>query len=121
MALKVPVVFAKKHRTSNVDGDAYTAKVHSFTHNENYNIMVSKDYISSEDRILLVDDFLANGQALRGLKELGESAGARIVGAAIAIEKAFQEGGDELRREGMRIESLAIIESMADEKIVFRG
>ena len=120
MAMKVPVVFVKKHKTSNVDGEAYYSKVHSFTHNEDYNIMVSKDYIKEDDRILIVDDFLASGHALRGLVDICRQAGATIVGAAVAIEKCFQEGGDKMRKEGLRIEALAAIESMSDEEIVFR-
>ena len=120
MEMGVPVVFAKKHKTSNVDGDVYYTTVHSFTHNEDYRVMVSRDYLKAGDRVLLVDDFLAAGNALRGLRDLVESAGAEVVGAAIAIEKCFQEGGDKLREEGMRIESLAAIESMTDTDIPFR-
>ena len=119
MAMKVPVVFAKKHKTSNVDGGIYKTVVHSFTHNKDYEIVVSKDYLTEDDRVLLVDDFLANGNALRGLIELVEHAGARLVGAAIAIEKSFQDGGDRLRAQGVRIESLAKIDYMTDEEIVF--
>lgn len=122
MIMEVPVVFAKKHKTSNVDGGVYSTKVHSFTHNEDYDIVVSKDYISPGERVLLVDDFLANGNALKGLAELLEQADAELVGAAIAIEKCFQGGGDELRAKGVRIESLAEIESMGDDgEVVFRS
>lgn len=121
MEMGVPVLFAKKHRTSNVDGDTYSAKVHSFTHNEDYNVVVSSNYLTSEDKVLLVDDFLANGQALNGLMELCEQAGATVVGVAIAIEKCFTGAGDRMRAQGMRIESLAMIESMSDGEIVFRS
>lgn len=120
IAMGVPVVFAKKHKSSNVDGEVYTASVHSYTHNTDYTIVVSCDYLRREDRVLLVDDFLANGKALRGLAELVESAGATLVGAATAIEKGFQGGGDALRAEGIRVESLAIIDRMGDSGIVFR-
>ena len=118
--MKVPVVFAKKHKTSNVDGEPYKAKVHSFTHNEDYEIIVARDYIREDDRILLIDDFLANGNALRGLIELIEQARATLVGCAVAIEKCFQDGGDRLRAKGVRIEALAAIEAMTDTEITFR-
>ena len=121
MALHVPVLFAKKHRTSNVDGSTYAAPVHSFTHNEDYNVVVSSDYLKASDRVLLVDDFLANGAALRGLIQLCEEAGATVVGAAIQIEKCFTGAGDQLRAEGVRIESLAAIEAMSEDGIVFRS
>ena len=120
MEMGVPVVFAKKHKTSNVDGYVYSTLVHSFTHGTDYNVVVSCDYLSAADTVLIVDDFLANGNALRGLIDLAKQAGANVAGAAIAIEKAFQNGGDELRREGVRVESLAIIESMTDSGIEFR-
>ena len=120
MALNVPVVFAKKHRTSNVDGTTYSTKVHSFTHNEDYDVVVSRDYLTAEDNVLLIDDFLANGNALRGLIDLVEQAQAKLVGVAVAIEKCFQDGGDSLRAQGVRIESLASIESMTDTEIKFR-
>ena len=120
MKLGVPVVFAKKHKSSNVDGSTYTAVVHSYTHNTDYTIVVSSDYLSAGDRVLLVDDFLANGKALQGLTQLVQSAGATLVGAAIAVEKGFQGGGDALRAQGVRVESLAVIESMSDSSITFR-
>ncbi len=120
-AIHVPVVFAKKNKTANVAGGVYTTVVHSYTHNTDYNIVVSNEYISPEDKILIVDDFLANGKALRGLIEIVRQAGASLVGCVCAIEKGFQRGGDELRREGIRVDSLAIIESMSpDEGITFR-
>jgi len=120
IVMKVPVVFAKKHRSSNVDGETYGADVHSFTHGTDYRMVVSRDYIGPEDRVLLVDDFLANGQALNGLIKIVEQAGAELVGCAIAIEKCFQGGGDALREKGIRVESLGMIESMTDDSITFR-
>lgn len=121
MAMGAPVLFAKKHRTSNVDGDVYVTQVHSFTHNEDYNVVVSRDYLTDADRVLLVDDFLANGKALRGLIHLCEQAHAEVVGVAIAIEKCFTGAGDKLREQGLRLESLASIESMTEDGIVFRA
>ena len=117
----VPMVFAKKHKSSNVDGKVYTAVVHSYTHGTDYTIVVSSDYLGENDRVLLVDDFLANGKALVGLTELVRQAGGTVVGAAIAIEKGFQGGGDALRAEGVRVESLAIVDSMTDDAITFRN
>lgn len=121
IAMGVPVLFAKKHKSSNVDGSVYSTIVHSFTHNEDYNVVVSKDYLSADDHVLLVDDFLANGKALRGLIDLCNQAGATLVGVAIAIEKCFTGAGDQLRAEGVRLESLAAIESMSEDAIVFRS
>ena len=120
MAMGVPLVFAKKHKTSNVDGSTYSTVVHSYTHNTDYTVVVSSDYLLASDRVLLVDDFLANGKALVGLIELVNQAGAELVGAACAIEKGFQGGGDALRKKGIRVESLAVIESMSDTDITFR-
>ena len=114
-----PVVFAKKSKSSNVSDDLYTAKVHSYTHGTDHTVIVSKSYLNPEDRVLIVDDFLANGAALEGLRSIVEQSGALVVGAAIAVEKAFQSGGARLRAEGMRIESLAKIASMSDDGIVF--
>ncbi len=118
----VPVVFAKKGKTKNIAGDVYKAQVESYTHGGIYDIIVSKDYLTKDDRVLLIDDFLANGKALEGLIAIVNEAGATLVGAGIAVEKGFQPGGKKLREEGIHLESLAIIESM-DEKtgrIVFR-
>ena len=120
LEMGVPMVFAKKHKTSNVDGSTYSSVVHSYTHNTDYTVVVSSDYLLPGDRVLLVDDFLANGKALVGLIDLVNQAGATLVGAACAIEKGFQGGGDALRAAGIRVESLAIIESMSDEEITFR-
>ena len=119
LEMGVPMVFAKKHKTSNVDGQVYSTPVHSFTHGNDYNMVVSRDYLTASDKVLLVDDFLANGAALRGLVELVNQAGASLCGAAIAIEKRFQGGGDDLRASGVRVESLAIIERMGDNALVF--
>ena len=116
----VPIVFAKKSESSNVSGHVLTAPVHSYTHNNDYNAVIPADYINKNDRILLVDDFLATGEALHGLFSLAEAAGAEVVGCAIAIEKGFQSGGDELRKKGVRVESLAIIESMESDSLTFR-
>lgn len=120
IAMHVPVVFAKKHRSSNVFGDVYQTTVHSYTHNADYNVVVESEFLCAGDRILLVDDFLANGKALEGLMELAHQAKAEVVGAGIAIEKGFQEGGTLLRQAGLRIESLAIIEKMEGTDIFFR-
>lgn len=118
--LHVPAVFAKKHNTSNIQSDVYSSVVYSFTHNTEYNIVVSKDYLSSRDRVLIVDDFLARGKALMGLTDIINQAGAELVGCAVAIEKGFQRGGDELRAKGVRVEALALIDSMDENEIVFR-
>lgn len=119
----VPVVFAKKTQTKNIAGEVYTTKVESFTHGRVYDIIVSKEFLGKEDKVLLIDDFLANGKALEGLAQLVEDAGAQLVGAGIVIEKGFQVGGKTLREKGIRIESLAIVDSMdeATGEIVFRG
>lgn len=108
----VPVVFAKKAQSINIDGEVYTTKIESFTHKKVYDVILSKKYISSDDHILIIDDFLANGYALNGLIELVKSAGATIEGIGIAIEKGFQPGGDLIRSKGIQLESLAIVESM---------
>lgn len=119
----VPVVFAKKNKTKNIAGDVYTTPVESFTHSRTYEIMVSKDFLGQGDKVLLIDDFLANGAALEGLIRLVKESGAELVGAGIVIEKGFQPGGDNLRKQGVRLESLAIVDSMDDVtgEIVFRG
>ena len=109
----VPVVFAKKSQTANLSGEFYTSGVDSFTHKKHYDILVSKDYISADDRVLIIDDFLAMGSALEGLIDIVKSANATLVGAGIVIEKAFQPGGDKLRDKGIRIESLARVKSMS--------
>lgn len=120
-AMNVPMVFAKKNRTGNLSGDLYQTVVHSYTHGTDYTVVVEKQFIKPEDNILIVDDFLANGKAIIGLSEIVRMAGATVSGAAVAIEKGFQHGGDELRKQGMHVESLAIIESMEDGEIRFRN
>ena len=119
MALDVPMLFAKKHQSSNVDGQILSSRAHSFTHNMDYNMVVSRDYLSAADHVLLADDFLANGAALRALTELVAAAGASLAGAVVCIEKRFQGGGDALRALGLRVEALAMIERMDDGKIEF--
>ncbi len=118
----VPVVFAKKSQSINLDGEQYSTRIESFTHKRVYDVIVSKKYLQKGDRVLIIDDFLANGCAVSGLIDLIESAGAEIEGVGIAVEKGFQEGGKLLRGRGIRVESLAIVESMDDKtgEIVFR-
>ena len=119
----VPMVFAKKAKSINIDGDVYTAEVESFTHKNKNNIIVSKRFLSSDDRLLIVDDFLANGCALQGLISVAEAAGATVEGIGIVIEKGFQFGGKSIRNLGYHLESLAIVESMdaATKSVVFRS
>lgn len=118
----VPVVFAKKSQTVNIDGEVYSTKIESFTHKRVYDVILSKKYLSSKDHVLIIDDFLANGCALNGLLDIAQKAGATVEGVGIAVEKGFQRGGELIRRKGIRVESLAIIESMdADSgNIVFK-
>lgn len=118
----VPVVFAKKSQSINLDGDVYSTKIQSFTHQRIYDVIVSKKFLNADDHVLLIDDFLANGCALNGLIDLVEEAGATVEGIGIAVEKGFQPGGDELRRRGYHLESLAIVQSMNPEtgEIEFR-
>lgn len=119
-AMNVPMVFAKKNKTSNVAADVYKATVHSYTHNRDYDVVVSKEVLGPGERVLIIDDFLANGCALRGLMEIVAEAGSMTVGCVTAIEKGFQGGGDALRAEGVRVESLAIIDEMSDSTLTFR-
>ena len=118
----VPVVFAKKSQSINLDGDVYSTKIQSFTHQRIYDVIVSKKFLSADDHVLLIDDFLANGCALNGLIDLVEDAGATVEGLGIAVEKGFQPGGDDLRSRGYHLESLAIVQSMNPEtgEIEFR-
>ena len=116
-----PVIFAKKNKTKNIAGDVYTSKVESFTHGKVYDIIVSKEFLLPTDRVLLIDDFLANGSALQGLIKLVRDAGATLVGAGICVEKAFQPGGDLIRNMGVRVESLARVKSMSEEGGVVLG
>ena len=117
----VPVVFAKKRPSLNISDDVYSAKVHSFTHGDDNNIVVSKEYLREGENVLIIDDFLADGNASLGLVSLAEQAGCTVCGIGIAIEKGFQSGGRILRDAGYRVESIAVIESMDDVngKIVF--
>ena len=115
----VPVVYAKKTRGSNFNSDFYSTKVVSYTHGQVYEVLVSKKFIQPGDRILLIDDFLANGSAMKVLINLAEMGGATVVGAGVIIEKAYQRGGKDIRAMGYRIESLAKIQEMDDGKIVF--
>ena len=118
----VPVVFAKKSQSINLDGDVYSTKIQSFTHQRIYDVIVSKKFLNADDHVLLIDDFLANGCALNGLIDLVEEAGATVEGIGIAVEKGFQPGGDDLRSRGDHLESLAIVQSMNPEtgEIEFR-
>ena len=119
----VPVVFAKKAKSINLDGEMYTTKLESFTHKKVYAVIVAKKFLSADDHILIIDDFLANGCAVLGLIDLIQSAGATVEGVGIAIEKGFQQGGDMIREKGIRVESLAIVESMDAESgsLTFRA
>lgn len=119
----VPVVFAKKSQSINLDGEVYATKIESFTHKRVYDVIVSQKYLSEDDNVLIIDDFLANGCAVAGLIDLVQSAGAKIAGVGIAVEKGFQEGGSLLRSKGVRVESLAIVDSMdaSTGEIVFRA
>ncbi len=118
--MHIPMVFAKKNKSSNIGGEVYKAVVHSYTHNTDYTVVVAKEYLSSKDKILIIDDFLANGKALMGLIDIVGQAGAEVVGCSCAIEKGFQRGGDMLRAKGIRVESLTIVESMDDNSLTFR-
>ncbi|MDR5659647.1 xanthine phosphoribosyltransferase [Serpentinicella sp. ANB-PHB4] len=116
---KVPVVFAKKTESKNLDKETYEGSVYSYTKDKHYKIRVSKKYLSKEDQVLIIDDFLANGQAILGLQEIIKASGSNLVGAGIVIEKGFQPGGGMLRKNGLRIESLAIIASMDAGQLSF--
>ena len=118
----VPVVFAKKSMSINLDYDNYETKIQSFTHKKIYNVIVSKKFLTAEDHVLIIDDFLANGCALMGLLDLAKEAGATVEGIGIAVEKGFQQGGELIRSKGIQLESLAIVESMNSEtgEIKFR-
>lgn len=116
----VPVVFAKKAKSKNIDGDVYTSVVHSFTYGKDYDITLSKKFLSPADRVLIVDDFLANGKAMKGLLDVCRQAGAQVAGIGICIEKGFQPGGEELRRAGYKLASLAIVDHMDDHSLTFR-
>ena len=116
----VPVVFGKKHKTSKVGDEFYATKIFSFTHNREYEVTIAKKFVSKDDNILIIDDFLANGEAVNGLMDIISQAGATLQGIGIAVEKGFQGGGDALREKGIQVESLAIVDSMTDDSIMFR-
>lgn len=116
----VPVVFAKKSKSINIDGDMYVAEVESFTHKCKNQVIVSRKFLGPEDHVLIIDDFLANGCALLGLIDIVKKSGATLEGAGIVIEKGFQSGGQTIRDMGIHLESLAIIDSIADGKLTFR-
>lgn len=118
--MNVPMVFAKKNKSGNISDDVFSAKVESYTKKTNYDVVVSKEYIGKKDRLLVIDDFLAKGNALKGLIDIVNQAEAELVGCAIAIEKGFQGGGDELRANNIRVDSLAIVDSMTDSSLTFR-
>ena len=116
-----PILFAKKSKTKNIANSVYKTQVHSFTHGKEYDVVVSKDFISEKDTVLIVDDFLAEGNALLGLIDLCNQAGAKIAGCAIAVEKGFQQGRARVEAKGIRVESLAIVESMQDSSVTFKA
>lgn len=116
----VPVVFAKKAQSINIDGDVYSTKIESFTHKRTYDVILSKKFLSEDDHVLILDDFLANGCALLGLIDIVKEAGATIEGAGIVIEKGMQDGGKKIREKGIHLESLAIVDSMTDTELTFR-
>ena len=119
LVFSCPLLFAKKSKTRNISDAVYAVEVESFTHGNTNTVVVSREYLGKDDRVLIVDDFLATGAALRGLRELCRQAGATVVGAGIAVEKVFQGGGDALRAEGLRVESLARIASMSGDGLRF--
>jgi xanthine phosphoribosyltransferase len=115
-----PVLFAKKNKTKNIAGDVYSTDIVSYTHSRTYTVIVSKEFLKPDDRVLIIDDFLANGCAMEGLVELVHQSGATLVGCGSVIEKGFQRGGDLIRGKGIRVESLAIIDSMSDDSLIYR-
>jgi len=117
--LNVPVIYAKKTESKNLDDDTYKTQVYSYTKDRDYQVRVSKRYLKPNDRVLIIDDFLANGNAVFGLKEIIEQAGAKLVGVGIVIEKGFQQGGKLLREQGIRVDSLAILKSISPSQIIF--
>lgn len=118
--MNVPVVFVKKNKSGNISDKVFSSRVESFTKKNVYDAVVSKEFLGKEDKVLVIDDFLAKGNALNGLMDILHQAGAELIGCAIAIEKGFQGGGDELRAKGIRVDSLAIVESMTDSSLTFR-
>ncbi len=116
----IPMVFAKKAKSDNIEGGLYQSEIFSYTYQKKATLICSKDWITAQDTVLILDDFLANGQAVRGLIDIVHQAGAALAGIGIAVEKGFQHGGDALRQEGYRVESLAIIEKADENGFVFR-
>lgn len=116
----VPVVFAKKAKSKNIDGEVFTSTVHSYTYGRDFDITLAKKFLSPADKVLILDDFLANGKAMQGLLDVCKQAGATVAGIGICIEKGFQPGGDALRAEGYKVASLAIVDSMSDDGLTFR-
>lgn len=114
-----PMVFAKKGKTSNINNDVYCCPVESFTHNTTYNVMVEKEFLKKDDCVLIIDDFLAKGQAVLGLLKIAEDAGAKVAGVGIVIEKAFQDGGQIIRNKGIKVKSLARISAMSENGLEF--
>lgn len=119
-AMGVPMVFAKKAKSDNIEGGLYQSDIFSYTYKKKVTLLVSKDWISADDKVLIVDDFMANGEAMRGLCDIVKEAGAELVGIGIAVEKGFQHGGDRIREAGINIQSLAIIDSADENGFVFR-
>lgn len=119
LTIGAPVVFARKRKSLTLSGNLYSSRVHSFTKNETNDISVSKDFLTADDNVLIVDDFLANGEAVKGLLDIAEQAGAKIIGVGIVIEKGFQKGGSLIREQGIRVESLANIKSLANGQVEF--
>lgn len=117
----VPMVFAKKAKSDNIEGGLYKSEIFSYTYKKTVTLIVAKDWLNPSDRILIVDDFLANGEALRGLVEIVNQSGAELVGIGVAVEKGFQPGGKKLREQGVKLCSLAIIEEAGENGITFRG
>jgi xanthine phosphoribosyltransferase len=116
----VPVVFAKKNKTKNIASNVYSSNVVSYTHSREYTVIVSEQFLGPEDRVIIIDDFLANGCAMMGLIDIVKQSGATLVGVGAVIEKGFQRGGDMLREQGIRVESLAVIDNMTDDSITYR-
>lgn len=119
LAMKVPVIFARKHKSLTLNNDMYTADVYSYTKKTTNRISISKKYVDANDKILMIDDFLANGQAVEGMLEIADQAGVDVAGAGIVIEKSFQPGANELKDRGVRVESLARIKSLENGKVEF--
>ena len=119
LAMKLPVIFARKHKSLTLNNNMYVADVYSYTKKTTNRISISKKYVAPDDKVLMIDDFLANGQAVEGMLEIADQAGIQVAGAGIVIEKSFQPGGQELRDRGVWVESLARIKSLADNQIEF--